>query len=124
MRREMNRRLAAIERRLKPPARPILEITISGGLAPGIAPIASFGDHEWEAAPGETFEAFRARASAAAQAEGLTHIVFGGFPESELIASGYLERHHSDLCTLESSALNADSEDGYSPTAILHGNAR
>jgi hypothetical protein len=98
MRREMSRRLAAIERRLRRPARRILEIHIDGGFTSGIAPIASFGAHELEAAPGETLEAFRARVRVAAEAEGATHIVLGGMPGPELIASGYLERHHPDLC--------------------------
>lgn len=97
MRRDISRRIALLELMAgivaDPRAAAILEITISGGLTPGIAPIARFGAKEWEAAPDETFETFRARAEAAAEAEEVTHIIFGGMPGPELIASGYLERH-------------------------------
>jgi len=98
LRSDISRRIERLEQEagIRPP--PIVEIHIIGGLAPGVASIASFGTHEWEAAPGETFEAFRARARAAAEAEGLAHIVFGGVPGPELIASGYLECHHPELC--------------------------
>ena len=78
MSKAIERRLAKIERRLKPPVRRMLEIHINGGFTSGIAPIASFGAHELEARSDETFEAFRARAKAAAEAEGATQIVFGG----------------------------------------------
>jgi hypothetical protein len=71
MSRKFERRLAALERRLKASAPGILEILISGGLGPGVAPIASFSAHEWEPAPDESFEAFRARAKAAARAGAL-----------------------------------------------------
>lgn len=98
MRRDIARRLRCLERRVgivaDLPARAILEITFRGGLTSGIARIASFGTHEREAAPDETFEAFRARAKAAAEAEGATHIVFGGMPGPELIAAGYFECRH------------------------------
>ena len=100
MSKAIKRRLAAIERWLMPPARPILEIAISGGLTPGVAPIASFGSHEWEAALDESFEAFCARVRVQAKEEAVSHIVFGGMPGAELIASGYLERHHSELLDL------------------------
>jgi len=62
----------------KPPA--IQEIVILGELASGIAPIARFGYNEWEAAPDELFDAFRASAKAAAQAGGAASVVFGGLP--------------------------------------------
>jgi hypothetical protein len=58
----------------------IMEILISGGLGPGVAPIASFSGRHWDAAPGEPPEAFRARAKAAAEAERTPFIVFGGLP--------------------------------------------
>jgi hypothetical protein len=54
-----------------------MEILISGGLGPGVAPIASFSGREWEAAPDESFEAFRVRAKAVAEAEGARFIIFG-----------------------------------------------
>ena len=76
----IERRLAAIERQMTPPAPTILEIVIRGGLTPGVAPIASFGSNRWEAAPDELFEAFRARAVAAARAAGERSLIFGGLP--------------------------------------------
>ena len=73
---------------------------IQGGLTSGVAPIATFGGNEWEAQPGKLFEAFRVRCGAAAKAEVATHIVFGGAPSQEMIASGYFQRHHPELCDL------------------------
>jgi hypothetical protein len=57
-----------------------MEIVVRGGLGPGVAPIASFSGRHWDAAPDEPFEAFRARAKAAAEAEMAPFIVFGGLP--------------------------------------------
>lgn len=81
MSRTIKHRLVALEQKLIPSARPFLEILISGGLTAGVTPIANFGGRQWEAAPNETFGAFRARARAAAKAEGFTEIVFGGLPD-------------------------------------------
>ena len=80
MSRKFERRLAALERRLKASAPGIMEIVVRGGLGPGVAPIASFSGRLWDAAPGEPLEAFRARAKAAAEAERTPFIVFGGLP--------------------------------------------
>jgi hypothetical protein len=80
MSRKFERRLAALELRLKASVPGIMEIVVRGGLEPGVAPIASFSGREWEAAPDESFEAFRARAKAAAEAEGARFIVVGGLP--------------------------------------------
>ena len=78
---KFERRLAALEQRLKASAPGIMEIVVRGGLGPGVAPIASFSGREWEAAPDESFEAFRARAKAAAEAERTPFIVFRGSAE-------------------------------------------
>ena len=78
MSKAIQRRLAAVELRLNPPVPTIREIIIRGGLTSGIAPIARVGADEWEAAPGEAFEAFRARAMVAATAAGAQFVVFGG----------------------------------------------
>jgi hypothetical protein len=78
MSRKFERRLAALEQRLKASAAGITEIVVCGGLGPGVAPIASFPGREWEPAPDESFEAFRARAKAAAEAERARFIIFGG----------------------------------------------
>ena len=75
----LERRVAAIERRMVAHLE-IMEILISGGLVPGVAPIASSSDRHLEAAPDESFEGFRARAKAAAEAERAPFIIFGGLP--------------------------------------------
>jgi hypothetical protein len=75
----LERRVAAIERRMVAHLE-IMEILVRGGLVPGVALIASFSGREWEVAPDESFEAFRARAKAAAEAEGVRFIIFGGLP--------------------------------------------
>jgi hypothetical protein len=80
MSRKFERRLAALEQRLKASAPGIMEIVVRGGLEPGVAPIASFSGRHWDAAPGEPPEGFRARAKAAAEAERTPFIVFGGLP--------------------------------------------
>jgi hypothetical protein len=80
MSRKFERRLAALEQRLKASAAGITEIVVGGGLVPGIAPIASFSGRHWDAAPGEPPEAFRARAKAAAEVERTPFIVLGGLP--------------------------------------------
>jgi hypothetical protein len=80
MSRKFERRLAVLEQRLKATAPGTMEIVVHGGLGPGVAPIASFSGREWEAAPDESFEAFRARAKAAAEAERARFIIFGGLP--------------------------------------------
>ncbi len=102
MSKAIERRLAVLERRTTLQGLGVQEIIVRGGLTSGIDPIARFGSHEWEAAPDETFETFRGRAKAAAETEGATHVVFGGMPGPELIASGYLERHNPELCNLAS----------------------
>jgi hypothetical protein len=80
MSRKFERRLAALELRLNASAPGTMAIVVRGGLGPGVAPIASFSGRHWDAAPGEPPEAFRARAKAAAEAEGAPFIVFGGLP--------------------------------------------
>jgi hypothetical protein len=55
---------------------------------PDVAPIACFSGRHWEAAPDESFEAFRARAKAAAEAEGAPFIVFGGLPIMSQVVFG------------------------------------
>jgi hypothetical protein len=80
MSRKFERRLAALEQRLKASAPGIMEIVVRGGLGPGVAPIAIFSGRLWDASPGEPPEAFRARAKAAAEAERTPFIVFGGLP--------------------------------------------
>ena len=47
------------------------------------------GNSEWEAAPDESFEAFRARAKAAAEAEGVRYIIFGGLPNVSWMPTDY-----------------------------------
>ena len=81
------RRVAAIERRTMLAPSEIMEIFVSGGLGPGVAPVASFSDRQWEAAPGESFEGFRNRVKAAAEAAGVAFIIFGGLPTSRVPAS-------------------------------------
>jgi hypothetical protein len=80
MSRKFERRLAALEPRLKASAPEIMEIVVRGGLGPGVVPIAIFSGRLWDAAPGEPPEAFRARAKAAAEAERTPFIVFGWLP--------------------------------------------
>ena len=81
MSRKFERRLVALEQRLKASAPGIMEIVVRGGLGPGVAPIASCSGRHWDAAPGEPPEAFGARAKAAAEAERTPFIVFGGLPD-------------------------------------------
>jgi hypothetical protein len=79
--RAIERRLAAVERRLNPPVPTIQEIMILGGLPGSDDPtFATAGQIRWERAPAETLPAFRARAVAAATAAGETYIVIGGLP--------------------------------------------
>ena len=72
------RRVAAIERRTMVAPSEIMEIFVSGGLGPGVAPVANFSGRQLEGAPNESFEGFLARARAEAEAAGVTFIVFGG----------------------------------------------
>jgi hypothetical protein len=46
-------------------------------------------------------DAFLARAKATAEAEGAASIVFGGLPDSELMDSASLQRHHPELQLFE-----------------------
>ena len=81
MNKETERRLQAAERRLSTRDFRIREIVIRGGLpcsSPDGPMTASFNDHMLERTPGETFERFRMRARAAAEADSAAHIVFGG----------------------------------------------
>src|ERR1700732_4322146 len=83
----LERRVAAIERRMVAQLE-IMEIVVRGGLGPGGAPIASFSGREWEAAPDESFEAFRAPAKAAAEAERVRFIIFGGLSIVSQVSNG------------------------------------
>jgi hypothetical protein len=87
----LERRVAAIERRMVAHLE-IREIFVHGGLGPGVAPIASFSGRDWDAAPGEPPEAFRARAKAAAEVERTPFIVFGISELSPEIRSRHLRR--------------------------------
>jgi hypothetical protein len=78
------RRVTAIERRTMVAPSKIMEIFVSGGLGPGIAPVASFSGRQLEGAPNESFEAFHARSRAAAEATGVTSIIFGGLIDCSL----------------------------------------
>lgn len=75
-------RLAAIERRNRPPQ--FIEIIIAGGL-PDADPcdFARFGEHgaeQIERRSGETESEFRSRARAAAKEAGTAWVTFGGLP--------------------------------------------
>jgi hypothetical protein len=77
-------RLDAIERQLrqKPGAGMFTILEISGGL-PGPVNYARAGDHSWERADGEEFEAFVQRAALAAFNDGQMGIVVGGLPRAD-----------------------------------------
>jgi hypothetical protein len=62
----------------------IHEIHVSGGLAPGVATIASFAGYHLAGAPGESFDIFCARVRAAARSVKAKLIVFGGLPPPPL----------------------------------------
>jgi hypothetical protein len=84
---KMERRVAALERRIAG-ARGRVLIIISGGLpSPDGDPdpkFATAGDAtRWECGPAETFAEFRARVRTAAAATA-RHIVFGGLPEEPM----------------------------------------
>jgi hypothetical protein len=80
MNKTLTRRLEAIEKRLNPRVAGLREILIEGGMVPGISLLATFNGHHIEGEPHESFASFRARAIAAAEAEGAEFIVFGGLP--------------------------------------------
>jgi hypothetical protein len=80
----------------------------------GVAPIATFSGREWEAAPDESFEAFRARAKAAAKAERARFIIFGGLPnvsqvpaDSETQAYAPTQGNSALLTTLKNAKLTS-----------------
>jgi hypothetical protein len=76
----IQRRLAALERQLKPSTSDVIEIVITGGLPDPQRMRAEFGGHAFLCEPDEPFEVFRARARAAAHAEGASFVVYGGLP--------------------------------------------
>jgi hypothetical protein len=81
MKKQIEHRLTAIERRLMPsPAGPEI-IEIRGGFHGGDPTFAIAGALRWERAPAESFAAFRARAVAAAAASDEPFVVFGGLSD-------------------------------------------
>ena len=80
MSRAIERRLSAIERRVKPPASAITEIIIEGGL-PGPRRFASVAGRTFKREPYETLEMFRARVRAVAVAQGAHFFAVGVFPD-------------------------------------------
>jgi hypothetical protein len=87
MSKAIQRRLAALERKLKPSMPDLVEILVSGGLpdsdlmsAKANRIRAEFNGHTFLSEPDEPFEVFRARARAAAKAEEAPFVVYGGLP--------------------------------------------
>jgi hypothetical protein len=73
-------RIAGAEARLRLLRPGLRVISIKGGLAPGVADLATVDGVEIEPAPGESSDAFRVRAREAAIAAGAKVLVFGGLP--------------------------------------------
>lgn len=80
MKRAIERRLAALERRLMPPRAAPQVIIISGGPCRGDPTFATAGGLQWERAPAESFADFQTRATAAATAAGERFVIIGGLP--------------------------------------------
>ena len=78
MTRALERRLAAVERRLAPSSVEPMVIVVSGGLQSGDPTHATVGGVELVCGPSESFADFRARVVAAAKAAGERHVVIGG----------------------------------------------
>jgi hypothetical protein len=73
-------RIATAEGRLAILRPGLREVVIRGGLAPGVADIATIDGEPLARSDGETPEAFRARAREAAIAAGAKVLVLGGLP--------------------------------------------
>ena len=78
--RGLERRLATLEAGRKAPK--LLVIHVQGGLG-GEPQHASAGGMEWQRGPGESMEAFKARAVAGGKEAGATMLVLGGLPPEE-----------------------------------------
>jgi hypothetical protein len=73
-------RIAGAEARLRLLRPGLRVISIRGGLQNGVADLATVDGVELEPAPGESSDAFRARARESAIAAGAKVLVFGGLP--------------------------------------------
>jgi hypothetical protein len=79
--RTIERRLAAVERRLQMSKPVVHEVFVTGGLVEGISKQASIaGGRAIEPEPDEDFEHFRERVRALALSEDARSIVYGGLP--------------------------------------------
>ena len=74
----LERRLAAVERRVMPSSRKPLVIIFRGGIESGDQARAVVGGQQLERERDETFEAFQARAAAAAVRAGEPYVLMGG----------------------------------------------
>jgi hypothetical protein len=80
MNRTIERRLAALERRLMPPPAAPQVIIIRRVIDDGDPTFATVGGVRWERAPAESVTEFEARVIAAAAATGERRVIIGGLP--------------------------------------------
>jgi hypothetical protein len=76
----LERRLTAVERRLRPPSAHSLVVIVRGGFHGGDPTFARAGGLRWERVSGESFADFEARAVASAATADEAYVVIGGLP--------------------------------------------
>jgi hypothetical protein len=81
LRNEIERRLAAAERRLTPGRGTLEVIVIRGGIHGGDPTFPNVGESQLDRAPDETFAAFQKRVVAAAMMIGQEMVIVGGLPD-------------------------------------------
>jgi hypothetical protein len=82
----MQRRLAALERRIKPD---LIEITVTGGFPPK--------NLEFRRVPDESWESFRARARTAAKERGASIVIYRRAESPEDVPSELLDQARSSV---------------------------
>jgi hypothetical protein len=82
MRKAIERRLAAVERRLSRGRADLEVIVIRGGLHDGDPTFSTIGDVQMDRAPDESLAAFEARVVAEATAIGQEIVTMGGLPDN------------------------------------------